>query len=341
MTLRRTDSRLIFAMSAILILVVCVRIVRSAAFVLNPALLSGAVACDLLITVPALYYFCVVRTKRAAPLTLLPVLLAGLTAVRWLTPVAAQVLLRPLMLISAPLEILSLGLLTYRIYRMRRTETPDEDKSGDGLERFCRRAKAAAGDTLLVNLGLTEMAVFYYGLGGWFLHPVALQGDAFTCHRKSGWGALLGVLIFLIGVEGMAVHFALTSWNVYAAWIWNAFDLYLILWVLADYQAMRLRPLLLTETTLVARLGLRWSGKIGLENIVSVVPFSEKEAQSGGGNYQKIALLSDPEFLITLKDPVVFSGLLGRTKRVRRVGVRVDDPALFSRLQQIAAERSL
>ena len=343
MTLRGYDFRLIFVLCAALILMVCVAVLHSAAFAVSPNVIAGAVAGDLLITLPLLYYFCVVRTKRAAPLTLLPVFLIGLTAVKLLIPVTARGFLQPLLLLSAPLEVFSVGLLVYRLYRGRTQATGNTsecDKSYDRFERFSQRAKAAAGGNVLLDLALTEMAVFYYGLFGWFVRPAALSGNAFTCHRKSGWSGLLGVVIFLILVEGATVHLALSGWNVYAAWIWNAFDLYLILFLLADYQAMRLRPLLLTDTTLLARFGLRWSGEIPLDQIASVVPFSPTDSKVGGAEYQKIALLSDPEFLITLHEPILFSGLLGRTKRVKRLGVRVDDPELFVRLQYILCNAS-
>lgn len=341
MTLRRYDPRLIFALCAALALTVCVAVLHSAAFVLNPDVIAGAVTGDLLVTIPLLYYFCVVRTGRAAPITLLPVFVLGLTMVKLLIPVGARGFLQPLLPFSAALEVLSLGLLGYRMYRRSghaARERSELEESGDWFERFSRRARSAGGGNVLIDLALTETAVFYYGVLGWFLRPAPPDGTGFTCHRKSGWGALLGVIIFLVIVEGAAVHFALSAWNVYAAWIWNAFDLYLILFLLADYQAMRLRPSSLTETALRLRIGLRWSGEVPLNDIVSVTRFSPKDAE-GGADYLKIALLSDPEFLITLDEPMPFSGLLGRKKWVKSVGIRADDTELFARLQEMVEKR--
>lgn len=338
MTLRRMDPRLSFALFAIAALSVLATLSHSAAFALHPAVFAAAITADLLGVIPLLYYVLVVRTKRAAPFTLLPVFVAGLTAVKLLIPADARGFLQPLLALSMPLEIGSLGLLAYRMYQRRGQIASADALSGDGFERFSRRATALTNGNILIELALTELSVFYYGVCGWFVRPVAPIGEAFTCHRKSGWSAILGVLIFLVIAEGSVVHLALAQWNLYAAWIWNAFDAYLILFLLADYQAMRHRPILLTGTTLLARLGLRWSAEIPLERIATIAPFTLRNAPDKAG-YQKIALLGDPEFVLTLTEPIAFSGPLGRKKSVTHIGIRTDDPALFVRLQEIATRQ--
>jgi hypothetical protein len=336
MLVRRIDSRVWFLGCVGVVLVAILSIVRSQLFARNPTLLSAAASCDLLFTLPLLYYVFVIRTRIAKPITLVPAFLGCLTLARWILPTEGRLFLHPFVFVSPPLELVSIGLLLWRIRRYfeERKQTSGED-SGDWLERLQHGMKAILGDNRLNALLATEIAVFYFGVVGWFLKPQLIPGaTTSTCYRKSGWGGLVGVLSFLVVVEGSVIHVLLSQHSVLAAWMWNAFDLYALLFLFADFQALRLRPLVLTAESLTIRLGLRWQGTVPLAKIATMEKFAGIKREWSRSNYVKIAVASEPEILLTLREPIEFTGILGMKRQVFYIGLSVDEPGLIKQLRE-------
>lgn len=65
------------------------------------------------------------------------------------------------------------------------------------------------------------------------------------------------MLVHAMVIEVIGVHFLIAHfWSPTAAWIFTALDLYALLWIIADYQAVRLSPIVINDHKLLPRLEL-------------------------------------------------------------------------------------
>src|SRR5689334_22631681 len=90
-----------------------------------------------------------------------------------------------------------------------------------------------------------------------------------TVHERSGWGSIVAGLVVLLFFEAIGMHLLVSIWSWKIALLVDAADLYGIVWILGDYRALRLRPTLVSATTIELRHGLRWKATIARDNIAS------------------------------------------------------------------------
>jgi hypothetical protein len=128
------------------------------------------------------------------------------------------------------------------------------------------------------------------------------------------------------------MHLLLSLWSRAAAWVWTALDLWAVIWLLGDYQALRLRRSSVGGEALHLRYGLRWSVDVPLEAIVAVEPV-RAESEWKRKDVLKVAILDEPRWLISLAEPVVVNGLAGIRKTVRGIALLPDDDEAISALR--------
>ena len=128
---------------------------------------------------------------------------------------------------------------------------------------------------------------------------------------------------FLVIGETVATHLLLAMWSPLAAWIATASSAYLLLWVIADTQAIRIYPVEISGAVLHVRLGVRWRAAIPRDQIASV---TEIRAVPEGA--LDLALF-EPTVLVTLRTPALLRGLLGKKRRGDRIALTIDDPKAF------------
>jgi hypothetical protein len=179
-----------------------------------------------------------------------------------------------------------------------------------------------------------EMAVLYYALFAWRTDPTTIQQqeDAFTYHRSSGYGAILGAILMAVVVELVAFHVLLHLWSPVAAWIHTALVVYGTLFLIGDYRAMRFRPIVVTGEAVHVRCGLRWSVAIPRKEIAGVEPMRRAVEEHDG--YFSAAAAPKPDFVLKLRAPVVIDGPYGLTRTAQLIGVSADDkPGLAEALR--------
>jgi hypothetical protein len=315
---RRSSTR--FAVSALAVVAACVAILRSRAFAESPDVAAWGITFDLTISIPLLYWFFVVRTGKARPLTIAPVFLLGSMLAAALLPVTQQQFLRQLGKVAVPaVELLLAGALVRRIVLARRTR----GTSSDPYERIAGAARTLAGAGLAAEVITSEVSVLYYALLGWRLKPEPARGRVLTFHERNSWGTILVCLYVVIAAEGVGMHLLLRAWTPYAAWAWTCLDLWAAVWLLGDYHALRLRRTFLDDDALHLRYGLRWSATIPRDCIASIEPVRE-ESQWKRKDVLKVAILDDPRWLITLREPVIVHGMAGLRKEVRAIALLPD-----------------
>lgn len=300
----------LFTLIAISIAIIEIALVRSAVFARNRDIAAWGVTFDLTITIPLLYWFVLVRTGHARPVTLAPLFVVCCSAAALILPRSDQAFLHQLRWIAAPLELLTLGLLANSVWRRR---------PGGVRER------------VVGGIVTTEVAILYYALFSWRAEPeVPADAIAITTHKRSGWGTVVVCFIVLIAFESVGLHLLVQNWSVKWAWIFTALDVYGALWLIGDYHALRLRPTLIREGEIELRHGMRLNATIARDNIAAVEAITN-EAQWKRKGVAKLALLDEPKYLIRLHEPVLAEALAGFKRKIDAVAILPDDPAAFER----------
>ncbi|WP_438009592.1 hypothetical protein WME89_13475 [Sorangium sp. So ce321] len=207
------------------------------------------------------------------------------------------------------------------------------DRLREGLRSSLRSTTAA--DLLARELSLLACAFFFF----WLAPSAPASGEAFTVHRKSGYGAVLGVLLLLALGELAAVHLILHDTSAVASNVLLALSVYGIVWLFGDYQALRLRRVLVVRGMLLVRVGLRAEVRVSLKDVEAIerLPASgEPDRRSG---YVRCTAMGAPELLIRLRRPVEAEGMFRRSRKVTCIGITVDDEAKF--IRAVEARRDL
>jgi hypothetical protein len=292
----------------------------------SASVVAAALTCDLVILVPFVYYMMFVRRGGHSILRVVPVVVISVVMASLVLPSSHQDALHFLEKIVAPIEIGLLGWVFWRAFKALRSV---RDLAGfDPVEQFHQAAFDLLGNQRAAGVFTTEISVFYFALGSWRAEPHRLPGtSAFTQHQRSGQAGVVLGLVLLLVFEGLAVHLLLSMWSVLAAWIFTMSSAYGALWLIADYRATVLRPVLVGDERVLIRCGLRHTLEFSRSNISGIYrkpPEMGKEALS-------LKLLGEPSLWIVFAEAVDVQGAYGISRSVRAVGLDPDDPLVFEK----------
>lgn len=294
----------------------------------DAGIVEAAITVDLLIGVPLLGYLLLVRTRRASLALVALLFLATLALANFILPPSRQTYLDRVEIIAPLVELTLLALLALKFRRIRafyRQERPNYIFASDAVEASLGRALGVPTVAALLITELTLVANFFTG---WFRSFQPGPGQlAFTYHRRGSYGLMLAAMGLLLVVETFLVHLIVRHWSNTAAWVLTLASLYTLLWVIGDYQAIRLRPIILDSERLHLRAGQRWRLSIPYSLVADLRPPAKIDAQSA--DYVNFAIAGEPSLLLELTATVEALGLLGRRKQVRCVGLTLDDPKAF------------
>lgn len=288
----------------------------------RPEFVALGVMLDLIVMVPLVYWFLAIRRGGWPRATLIPVVLLGILGSALMLPRHHELLGKFVETLAIPYEI---GLVAWIGVRTRRAVRRGGG-DGDTLERL----RSVAAEVLPVRRAAEaiafEMAVLYYALFSWRRRSPE-SPEAFSYHRKSGYGAIIFAILVLMAAEGIPTHILVVRWSPVAAWILSFLTAYGVVWFLADWRAARLRPILLGPDELRLRVGLRWTVTIPRERIAAV----HKKRPAGSEPYVRASLPATTPLWIELTEPVTAKGPYGIEKRARWISLNVDDPERFLR----------
>lgn len=302
--------------------------------------LAMGVTLDLVLLVPVVYGWVMVRGRGWPVLSLAPVTLASFAAASWLLPSTHH---DTLDLLGAAVPVLELGLLSYVGYRAwglwRGASETWRQSSGDFYERCRWLFRRVLPSPTVAAVLAYEVAVGYY-----LLSPrkkvaaadpaVARESgtETFSYHRRCGYGAILAGLMLAGAVELTALHFLLVRWHPAAAWVHFALAGYGLIWFLGDYRAILRRPLELSEEGLRLRCGIRWNGQVAWEQIADWETLSWRDEAPSGTTYRSLAVFGKPYYLLRLTEPVELIGPYGLRQQVSSIGLDVDDRQRFEKV---------
>ena len=291
----------------------------------HPGLLAAAIALDLVILVPLVFYILVVRRRNWSALAVAPVVLAGFVAASLILPPVHQDALRILEWLIIPAE---LGLLGYGLFvTIQAVRTAAVQPEPDVLTRL----RTALSDRLpgrLATVLAYELAVFYYAFMSWRLTAPA-GPVVFGYTRRGGYGGvLLGILVAAC-MELVAVHVLVSLWSPAAAWLLSALSAYGAVWILAEWRAAHLRPIEVRGDVLILRSGLRWTVSVPTSTIRAVWRAADRPPPPDASHELDLTPTGAPHYLAELHTPVVAHGLYGYRRTATALRFAVDDPARF------------
>ncbi len=298
----------------------------------RPGPVAYGILADLLVTIPALWYVLVVRGRRVPARTLFPILAASFA----LASVALPPAIRPgklgLEVVIAIAELGAIAVLAVALARgVRRARGPGAvAETGPAAipERIAGAARRAFGVDRVAEVLAFEVSTVVYALAGWRMKAPKHAG-AFSAYRESGWSMGAIGLGLVLAVEAFPVHVLAARAHPALAWALTASTLYSFLWLVGDFQALRLRPIRVDEDALLVRLGLRWKVRLPWHAIRSVGEPRAAEEAARKRETLRAVLLGDPTVAIELSEPVVATGPYGIRRTVTRVTLAPDDRATF------------
>jgi len=210
--------------------------------------------------------------------------------------------------------------------RRIRREVRERGAGPEGiLESLEEALTGVLGSRRIARILATEGAMLYYSILAWGAPPRREGGArAFTYHVSCSYGAIVGVFTFLIVMATGLAHLLLWLWKPWLAWVVSGVSLYSALFLLADFNAARRRPILVDGRVLNLRVGLRWRAEIPLEEI-DAVEEPGPEAPSGH-DVLKAHLVGQPNLILKLRAASEAIGWYGRTRKFQTATLSVDDP---------------
>lgn len=259
-------------------------------------------AFDVAVTVPALYYWLVVRAGVLPAVSMIPLCLLALLRATFVAPGVAWT--RPALAAGAELAVIA-----YLVLRVRRGLHAAAGES-DIVERLTLAARELIRLPVAAAIVASEIAVAWYAFGPWGRKPHIPDGArAFTIHRKTITGALFWALAGLSVMEAAPVHMLLRQWSRVAAWPVTALSAYATVWMVAVARSLALRPILLRDDELTVRCGILWTLRVPRREIAS--------ARRGG--FERVFHLppaSQPNVVLEFLHPVEARALYGIERRV-------------------------
>ena len=313
---RRLNPQFLFLGLAAGINILVMVLARNAASPRSNAVAVGAVL-DMTVTVPALYYWLVVRPglRNMASLGLIALLSL------WRAAFAFPAIVPGKAWIGAAVECLVVGAVVLGIRRARRmagsaAETDPVARIHSALQGifpFGAMERAVAG----------ELAVLYYGLA-WRAKPdLGKQTHQFSLHRRSAFHEILLFVGLASLLEVLPVHLVLGHWSPVAAWMATGLSLYGAFWAVSMSRTFELRPTLVSATEIVLRFGLLAQLRIPVSAIRRVT----REIPEGS---MVIPRRTAPELYIEFNRPLEIEKLPGFRQTIGGIAVSADQSAEFA-----------
>lgn len=242
MTLTRGRSLITFIALSLLLLALQMWMATFVELSPRPGILTIAIAADIAIGIPLLYYLLVARKKFLPLSSIVPVFVLTVFAIRLILPSSQQSYLRfgDFLILAIELSVAVFVLFKLRnIIREVRSARRDciyfMDALRTGLRRYFRSDSMAA-------ILATEISVLYLAFVGWFASFKTSRQDVSVheYHRKSSFGFLLWPLIVLILIEAGLLHLVIGIWTQTGAWVLTAINVYTVLWMVGHFHAARL-----------------------------------------------------------------------------------------------------
>ncbi|MDP7978080.1 hypothetical protein [Bacillus multifaciens] len=294
---------------------------------------------DFILTIPIVTYILIIR-RRYSLKYIFPVILAGYVAARFIipNPYFESYSFVTYIVVAGEIAFLCLELyLFYKIARKLPAIVRAYKKYKLTYPSFSYAIERAVYDSVFesvaVNVLLSECKLFYYALFSW-RKKVPADSGMFTYHKKTGVIAFNIMLIHATLIESIGFHYFLHQWNPIVAWILLILNIYAVIFFLAEIQAIRLCPYVVTDKELILQVGLTKQLIVPFGNIECIhhnkgaLPSKIEQKQIFDATVNEF--MKEPAKLeIVLVEPMQATMFYGFQKTVTKVHINVDDERAF------------
>lgn len=296
---------------------------------------------DLLIILPLMTYFLIIR-KRYSLKYMGIVILAGFAAAYLIVPqqhLSNYPFLPYLLMASEGAFVLFELYIAYtvitRLPKLMREYKKLARQNSFFLFNIRKAVETNLPNNNAIKIFVTEFSMFHYALFSWKKKTQIDHGKAFTYHKKTSVNAVYIMIIHAIAIESIGLHYFLHSWNPIVSYILLILNIYGILFMLAELQATRLTPFLLTEEHLLLQTGFSSTMYLPLSNIKEIKhyegpeKFSTKEQKDLYDARVPDLIQEKPMFEILLHEPQEVHLIYGLKRKATRIVLNVDEPDNF------------
>jgi membrane protein implicated in regulation of membrane protease activity len=324
-----SKQRLTIALGApAFIFTVCALITLSTVFKKHPDQLSIGLLADMLLIAPLAYYF-IIRKTTVSKLTVLRVFTLGLFIATVLLGSTKTPLLIFVKTWIAPLmELALIGWMVWKFKRAYQLSKTTQQTAPDFLIHCRTILQDAFGNETIGSVVASEVSVFYYLFAK--PHRSADGSHYFTSYKSNNILLLLYTFLFMFLVEAAIMHLLFQLWNNTAAWVLTGLSVYSCLQLLAHIRAIKARPTIITDTTLILRNGLLGGDAIIPIDVIERVEFNTKDiTESNIISMALIKSLENHNVVIYLKEPIIVTKAFGMKKPATVILVNMDEHQLF------------
>ncbi|MDN3016117.1 beta-carotene 15,15'-monooxygenase [Paenibacillus sp. BSR1-1] len=184
----------------------------------------------------------------------------------------------------------------------------------------------------IIRIICSEMLMFYFAFAAWRKKPQQ-DTNMFTLHQKSSLMAIRVMLIHATVIEMAGLHWIFHEKSMILSIVLLVINIYTVFFFVADLQAVRLNPLVITEEKMYISLGLlkrieiKWSEveKI-IDNPQQLIQKQSKDTiEFMARDFEEV----HPNVILKLKKPIEATLIMGMKKEFSRVAIKVDDPNQF------------
>lgn len=183
--------------------------------------------------------------------------------------------------------------------------------------------------TPIIKVMCTELFMFYYALGSWWRKP-RINDTAFTLHKNSSLIAVYIMALHSIVLETFANHWWLHAKLPIVSIIVLILNIYSIIFLIGNLQAIRFNPLQIREQKMYLSLGLMKRMIINIDNIDQVMDDSVLLQQKLSKDTIEFIARDlepvNPQMILKLKNPVKTTFIFGIEKEYKFVAIRADEP---------------
>lgn len=334
-TYRRNQVILVELLLLALLVSFCSLVVRSTYFRTDPELFGTAIMVDLTLTASVCHWLLGIRLAGLPRWTLVPMLALGLAIGRALLPADLANVGTFSLVAVAVVECSALLLAVFNIRKIARVVRVARRTGSNGFDALegalLALAPSAPG---FVSYARFELQIWTMCFAGWLFARRPADGPGvFTHHKQPHWFTLVGVLMFLVVIEGVVAHVLLDAYHfTRTKWIFAAMSGYALVWLFGDLQALRVYRSSIRarndEVVLDLRIGARGHATIPVRNIASVEVGTWDKASPDEALF---VLFGKPNVKLSFHVPTAYKPAIGAEQRVRTLLTQIDEPERFKR----------
>lgn len=188
----------------------------------------------------------------------------------------------------------------------------------------------------IIHILVSEILMFYYAFAAWRKHPTTGK-NMFTLYKNSSVIAFHILLIHSVIIETFAIHWWLHNKVLWLSILLFIFNIYTVLFLIANIQVIRLNPVKIVDNCLYLSLGLGKKMIVNVNDISTIITDKVKLEEKINKQTTIDFIAKDleevfPQMILELKKPCKATLFLGFEKSYEKIALRLDDPTSFQQL---------